>query len=208
MKLRELKEMAIKGGNFRPLADKFASDVKSYFERNRDKFKHIGDVETYQCFMYDSTMVLLDEERIIFVCAVEFTLIDPEAKKIDSVWLDSSYEGKNIYSKVLWFLRSREGVKKLILGDQHSEDTLKILRGGGLSSFTKTWINTKTGEQEAFSPDTLDKYYQNFNVDWKLVLESNAEGDEITEIVKNFRYSFVTDVTLGFVNSAYDWQIK
>jgi hypothetical protein len=208
MKLRELKEMAIKGGNFRPLANDFADSYKKFYKEHKHEFKHIGDVEIYQCFQYQSVIFLFDSNEIIFICSIEDSNIEKGAKKIDSVWLDYAYEGKKIYSKVLWFLRSREGIKKLIFGDHHSEDTYKILAKGGLSGFDKTWVNSETGEREKFSTETIDKYYNDASGTWKLMLESNKKGNKIAEQVKEFRYSYVTDLSLGYVTAVYDWQIE
>ena len=70
------------------------------------------------------------------------------------------------------------------------------------------WINTKTDEKEPFATDTIDKFYAKASSDWKLVLESNEDGDSLTEDVKGYRYSFMTDPSIGYVKSAYDWQIK
>lgn len=207
MKLHELKEMAIRGGDFRSLADSFAQRYKDYFENNKSEFKHIGDIETYYCYQNKSMIFLFDKDRMIFICSYDMSPHVKGAMKIDSVWMDKDYEGKKIYSKILWFLRSREGVTKLVLGDQHSDDTYKLLKAGGLSRFNKTWINTRTGEEENFSTENIDKFYAKASSDWKLVLESNEDGDSLTEDVKNFRYSFMTDVSFGYVNSAYDWQI-
>lgn len=208
MKLHELKEMAIRGGNFRPIADKFATDYKKFYQKHKAEFKHIGDVEIYPCYKHGSSYFLFDDSEIIFICSAEKSFIEDGALLIDSVWLDSKYEGKKIYSKLLWFLRSREGVKKLILGNQHSEDTYNLLKAGGLSAFNKTWINTLTDEREPFDKDTIDKYYAGSNANWKLMLESNSKGDELTEEVKNDRFSYVTDLKYGYVKSVYDWQIQ
>lgn len=198
--------MPLKGGDFRPLADAFAISYKEYFTKNKKNFKHIGDVEIYQCFQHGLMYFLLDRGEIIFVCKLEKFYGLPEAMMLDSVWLDKAYEGKKIFSKMLWFLRSREGFKQLVLGDNHSKDTFNLLKGGGLSNFNKEWFNSKTKETDKFDLHTMDHFYK--TKDWKLILTSNKDGDDLTEEVKNDRFSFTTDLKYGFTKSSYDWQIQ
>jgi len=204
----ELEEAPVAGGDFRPVADQFAGSYKKFYELHSSEFKHVGDVETYPCYQHGLLFFLLDAGQIIFICKLEDFYYENNAKKLDSVWLDSAYQGKQIFSKMLWFLRSREGYTKLVLGDIHSQDTRNLLRRGGLSKFDKTWVNINTREREKFSPETMDKFYLNNNSVWKLLLESNAEGDDLAKKVKEFRYSFMTDLNLGYTNAIYDWQIE
>ena len=82
------------------------------------------------------------------------------------------------------------------------------MKAGGLSAFDKTWINTLTDEREPFDKDSIDKYYAGSNSNWKLMLESNSKGDELTEEVKNDRFSYVTNLKYGYVRSVYDWQVE
>jgi hypothetical protein len=206
----KLSEMPIKGGNFRTIADHYSLSIKKFFNTNKNKFKHVGDVEIYPCYTLDNIYILLHNNEIIFICTLttywQDDEIDDKVKQLDSVWLDKSFEGKKIYSKVLWFARSRLGIKRIVFGDQHSDDTYQLLKGGGLSAFTKSWYNKSTKERKQFSSASIDDFYN--SLDWKLILESNKIGDELTEEVKNLRFPFVTNPLLGYTSSLYDWQIE
>ena len=208
MKPHEICEMAIKGGNFRPIADKYASEYSKFFNEHPDMFKHIGDIEMFRVMKYDEKIFLFDEDRMIFICSVLFFPYEDDARVVDSIWLDSSYEGKRIFSKVLWFLRAHEGIKKLVLGDHHSKDTYNLLKAGGLSKFSKVWFNSNTQKKEKFSTDNIDDFYSGHSSEWKLILESNSNGDMVIEEMKGYRFSFITDLSLGFTRASYDWQIE
>lgn len=94
-------------------------------------------------------------------------------------------------------MKSREGYDKILLGDVHSEETMHLLKSGGLSKFEKYWWNTSTAKREDFDLTNTLKYYRTDN--WKLVLE-NKRSD----------FANFPRFTTGnqWIKEDYSWQIE
>ena len=199
MKLADLKEMAVRGGDLRNVADVFAKQFHIDYPKIKHNFKHIGDIDNLAVYSNSSYYLLLEDEKIVLICKTEN--IQNYGTMIDDVWVDSTLSGKGLFSKILWFLYSRQNLHPLYFGAVHSDETYELLKRGGFSKFKKTWVNDYLNAEEPFDKDNLDKYYTSSK--WKLKLEATDELKELKEEVSQFR--FLID---GYTKCAYDWQIE
>jgi hypothetical protein len=204
MKLQDLLEMPISGGDLRQSADKFAANMIHKFQ----DVKPIADIEEftvkqlqagngfhYALFSGDE-MVLLAFVKPLDKMMYPVLKMTGEAAEVDDVWVAKHFEGKRLYSKFLWFLKSREGYHNLIMGKVQSDDTIKFLKAGGLSKFNKTWQNTATGSVKVFDTAKMDDYYKTQN--WRLVLENDStEFDDYNRFNEG-----------RWIQESYDWQIE
>ena len=204
MKLNQIMEMPIQGGQLRSQADSFASMIEPKFT----EVEPIADIDNMSVkkiaagngFHY----ALFSGSEMVLVAFVKptdknmYPVLKSSAQKmaeVDDVWVKKEFEGKKLYSKFLWFLKSREGYHRLMLGKVQSDDTINFLKAGGLSKFDKTWQNTATGGVEKFDSSEMDKFYKTQN--WRLVLESDS-----TEFDDYNRFN-----TGRWIQESYDWQI-
>lgn len=204
MKLQNLLEMPLKGGDLRPAADMFAASAALKFqdveptadiEEFKVKMVQSGNAFNYALFT-GNDMVLFASVKPLHRMMYPLLKIAEKAAEIDDVWVAKEFEGKRLYSKFLWFLKSREGYHRLMMGKVQSDDTVAFLKAGGLSKFEKTWQNTATGEVQAFEPTDMDEFYGTSN--WRLVLESTStEFDDYNRFNEG-----------RWIQESYDWQIS
>ena len=193
--------MPIKASSLRQQANAFADSVKSYYKKEQKKFKHVGDIDEFSIYRDLMTFVIIDGGmEIVLVGRIDN--VPHYGTKVDDVWVDEEQSGKRLFSKFLWFLRSREGFSPLYFGNVHSSETYELLKSGGFSKFKKTWVNDYENSAEEFTPQTLDKFYTSSK--WKLKLESTGQLEELVEEVGAARFSSVHD---SWIKLSYDWQI-
>lgn len=164
MKLKDLYEMPIAYGNMRDVADLYAEKIKG----SLSKAPHVGDLEDFQVRFLAPYWALFSKD--VFVAMMKVKDHGPSSIEIDDVWVNKDFAGKRIFSKFLWYLHSRENKTRIFLADLHAQDTRDLLRAGGFRFFSKTWINSLTGDKHVFDPENMDKYYESSN--WVLMLES------------------------------------
>lgn len=193
MRLAELTEMAIKGGGLSTQADEWAMRNKSYLEDS----KHVGDIEEFQVKKKGLLYSLWNGSDLVALMKVDS--IPNAYTVVDDWWVSSENRGQKIISKMLWFLKSRVGHSKLLLGKVHSDDTVNLLKAGGLSRFKKYWFDNTTGETEDFDVDTVDEFYTAKKQKWSLMLESQDDLNNMPRF---------NDPEAGFISQSYDWQIK
>lgn len=204
MRLHDLCEAPLDGGDLRPSADKFAASMIPKFQDTAP----IADIEEFSvkklqagngyhyALFSGGDAVLLAFVKPLDKMMYPVLKIAGKAAEVDDVWVAADQVGKRIYSKFLWFLKSREGFYQLMTGKVQLDDTIKFLRAGGLSKFNKTWQNTATGEIQNFDAGDMDKFYSTRN--WRLVLEN-----ESTEFDDFSRFN-----TGRWIEESYDWQIS
>ncbi len=188
-----INEMSMKGGDFSAPAERFARHHETQWADG----KHVGDIDEFSVNQDGIYYSVWDGEELI-ACASADTL--PTSYTIvDHLWVETSYRGQNIISKLLWFLKTREGYDKLMFGKVHSSDTYNFLKQGGLSKFKKTWHRGE--EIEPFSPETIDDFYGiDDKKDWQLVLEGDLSA------FSDFpRFRGDADY---WATECYDWQIE
>lgn len=195
MKLSEIKnvnEMAIRGGDMRTVADKFAARNEPLLKNS----KHVGDIDSFNVKSDGKFFSLWSDDEMIALLKLD---VIPNAHVIvDDLWVKDSFRGKKILSKLLWFLKSRENHPKILLGKVHTDDTQELLRAGGLSRFKRSWFNNTTGKVVDFDPKNIDKFYGDGQ--WSVMLEQ--VDCEFTQM------SRFNTLEAGFVSQAYDWQIE
>lgn len=155
-------EMAIRGGNFEMPAAKFAADHEEKWKKS-DVIANLDDMDVRKSGDFYN---LWSGDELVFFSKV--TKKD-DGHVVDDVYIAPKFRGKQIFSKMLLFFKTREHMNRLIFGDVHSDDTVSLLKSGGFKLFKKYWVN-KQGEVKDFSPATVDDFYKTGN--WKLVLEN------------------------------------
>jgi hypothetical protein len=169
----KIQEMTMRGPDYNDLANKLANDNAEKWQTG----KHIADIEQFKVKVSDSEQLpgallytLWDKDTVVAFAA----LIG--GNEVDGVWVNPDYRGQRIFSKVLWFFKTRLNKSPLILGDIHSKDMQEVIKG--LSRFEKKWINIRTQEIQPFSLDTLDNFYSSARpTAWRLMLENDGEFD-------------------------------
>lgn len=160
MKINDVEE-TWRGPDYSKLSDKFA---KEHEEEWLTHGKYIADIEQYGVRHFGKYYSVWENNILIAFTSLHDNIVD-------DVWVDSKYRGLKIFSKLLWFYKSRLNVDHLILGKIHSPDMQEIIKG--MSRFSKRWYNEKTKEIEPFNINTLDQYYSNSgSTDWRLMIES------------------------------------
>lgn len=188
-----LAELAIKVGDLRKQADEWATNQEEHLKDS----KHIGDIDSFELKQKNSIISAWDGGKLIAIVRIDN--IPNVYTVVDDLWVREDYVGKKIISKMLWFLKSRLGYKKLLLGKIHSTDTYSLLKANGLSKFKKYWFDIMTWNTEPFDPSTMDDFYSADKSKWSLMLESQNDGLDNLPL-------FNEDA--GFVTQSYDWQIE
>lgn len=166
MKIIEVtNEMTMRGPSFDAAAEKFGQLYASSWLANGT---HIGDIEHYQLVKYCNYYSLWDNQKL-----VAFTSLTDDTNEVDDVWVDEKYRSHKIFSKLLWFYKTRLQRNKLILGPVHSKTMQEVTKG--LSRFKKSWINTATNTAAVYDINTLDDYYSYGGpTEWRLMLENDS----------------------------------
>lgn len=164
MKIVEItNEMTMRGPNFDSAAEKFG---QLYATAWLTDGAHIGDIEHYRLVKYRNYYSLWDNQEL-----VAFTSLT-DVSEVDDVWINEKYRGQKIFSKLLWFYKTRLHHSKLVLGAVHSKTMQEVVKG--LSRFKKSWVNTSTNSVAPFDVDTLDDYYSYGGpTEWRLMLEND-----------------------------------
>jgi hypothetical protein len=194
MKLHELKEMAIRGGNLTSQAEEHAKRMEVYLK----DAKHIGDIDSFQVKQKGKEYGVYKGDELVAIANLD--PIPNAYSIIDNLWVKESFRGKKILAKLLWFFKSRENHNKILFGKGHTDDTVDLLKANGLSLFKKYWFDPITGKEEKFDPNTVDDYYGSGKSRWSLMLEHN--GDDSFLNMPKFN-----TLEAGYISQAYDWQI-
>ena len=156
-----INEMTIRGPNFDIAAQKFGQANSSGWLLNGE---HIGDIEKFSVLKNGDFHSLWDAKTMI-----AFTSL--RASKVDDVWVHPDYRGQRIFSKILWFFKTRLHHHILTLGAVHSGTMQELVVG--MTRFKKSWVNINTKEVMSFSVDTLDDFYSwGGATEWRLMLEN------------------------------------
>ncbi len=183
-------EMTMRFSSFDKLASKVADIRKAIWFTEGN---YIADIDQFNVRLYrpDNLYSLWDKEELIAYITLS------EKSEVDDVWVQPNYRGQKIFSKLLWFFKTRLGHNKLMLGKVHSRDMQEVVKG--LSRFNKSWENMVTGEIHEFDVNTLDDYYDWLkSTDWRLILENDG----------NFSDWPMFTLNKQFILESYDWQIE
>jgi hypothetical protein len=167
MKLFDLREMAIRGGDITAKADSWAKKVENTMLQAEDN-PVVGQMDDLEVRLHRSTLTVWDGEEMVMAASIDEVPTHGYCK-VDDIWVKPSRRGSKLLVKLLIFLKNARGNTRLVLGQVHSDDTYQLLKGGGLKAFKKTWRN-HAGEVVPFDKDTIDEFYK--KADWELTLEN------------------------------------
>jgi hypothetical protein len=153
--------------------------------------KIIGQIDNYYLRKFDNIYSLWDKEQY-----VASALLDND--EVNLLHVNSKYRNQKVLSKLLCNFKTRQGKKKLIVNQYHSDDLYDVFKNGGLSRFKKYWQNT-SGEIAPFDINTIDKYYSYSGpTGWKLVLENNGNFSDMPHYTDG----------KNWITEDYSWQIE
>ena len=182
----------MRGGNFSSIAERYGKEHQASW---KTEGKHIGDIDNYQVKQYEHFYSLWDKDLLIGFNSLTKDKADAPIV-VDIVWINPDYQGKKLFSKMLWFYKTRLGHSKLMLGDIHSLAMQEVVKSG-LSRFKKSWLKNETSEP--FDIKTLDKYYDHSkSTGWQLVLENDGDFSNWPKFTDGKDY----------IKESYDWQIE
>ena len=182
----------MRGGNFSSIAERYGKEHQASW---KTEGKHIGDIDNYQVKQYEHFYSLWDKDLLIGFNSLTKDKSDAPIV-VDIVLINPDYKGKKLFSKMLWFYKTRLGHSKLMLGDIHSLAMQEVVKSG-LSRFKKSWLKNETSEP--FDIKTLDKYYDHSkSTGWQLVLENDGDFSNWPKFTDGKDY----------IKESYDWQIE
>lgn len=156
----------MRGPNYDQLAKKFGDQHR---DRWRSHGQHIGDIEQYALIQDGNFFSMWDQDAM-----VAFASLSDHDNTVDNVWVDSAHRGQRLFSKLLWFFKTRLNRNPLIIGPVHSPTMQEVVKG--LSRFRKSWVNVQTGQREPFDPAATDRYYDSMHpTEWRLMLENQGD---------------------------------
>lgn len=161
--------MTMRGPNYDKVAQQFGTTNQ---EQWKTRGKHIGDIEQFKV-LQDGMYYSLWNGDVL----VAYSSLSSADNTVDDVWVNPEYQNQRVFSKMLWFFKTRLNRSPLMLGPVHSHTMQEVVKG--LSRFDKFWFNVRTNEKEPFSIDTLDNYYSySGSTPWRLMLENNSDFSE------------------------------
>ena len=160
-----ISEMTWRGPDYSNLAKKFGEEHSELWLTHG---KYIADIEQYQVRQYNDYYSLWYRNQLIAYTSLN------DKNIVDDIWVKEEYRGQKIFSKMLWFYKSRLAKNPLFLGKIHSPDMQEVVKG--LSRFKKQWHNIKTGQNEPFDIDTLNNFYSSGgSTDWRIMIENTGD---------------------------------
>ena len=180
MKITEIIE-TMRGVSYNNIAQYYVNtNAQTWFQS-----AHIGDIENYQVKKHDNQYSIWDTNTLIATTTLTNNVVD-------KVWVNPEYRGQKIFSKLLWFYKTRENISPLILGPIHSPEMQEVVKG--LSRFKKYWSNGH--ETRPFSIDTLDNFYSyEAPTEWSLYLENSGNFSDWPRFTTNS----------DFIRESYDY---
>lgn len=92
--------------------------------------------------------------------------------EVITCWVEPSHRRRGLFAIFLWFLKVREGVSRIIIGDSHSRDTIESIKRIS-ARFKTSWYNRETEEIVPYAPETIDQYYSTAHATpWVVILEN------------------------------------
>ena len=146
-------------------------DVKSaeYVVSNKhlwkDQGSYIADIEQFRVVELNAVYSLWDQNEVI-ACA---TILNNSLPTVTDVWVKEELRGQKIFSKMLWFFKTRLGYTNLLLGNSHSPTMQEVIKG--LSFLQRCWYNPDTNVKEPYDIATVEKYYQYPFDEWHILIE-------------------------------------
>lgn len=174
--------------------------AQTIINTNKDKWAQgdvIGEIEQYTLRKSGTVYSLWDDDT--YVASASLSDEDTHGmSEVNLMYVDPAYRGRGILSMLLWNFKTRQNRPKLVLQQVHSDDLYDIIANGGLSRFSKHWVNAN-GETHAFDVESLNQFYRHDQPSgWRLVLENTGN------------LSFFPKFSPGedWILEDYSWQIR
>lgn len=193
MKISDIvvNEMTWQGPSYEKISQQFGDTNKEMWLANGN---YIGDIEDLKVIHYNKYYSLwLSDELVAYSSLTD--------NVVDDVWVSPQYRGQKLFSKLLWFYKTRLHKDQLIMGPTHSPDMQEIVKG--MKYLKKSWVNVTTKEIEPFVLSTIDNFYSRSGItDWRLMLENSNYLGEFPMF--NAGSSYISESFLPYVDEEYD----
>lgn len=182
--------MTMLGPNLDKLMTNAAYDLKPTLATG----KYIADIDGFMVKKYINYYSLWNQNEF----AAIVRLSDDAIPIVDQVWINKDFRRQKLFSKMLWFFKTRLNHPQLLLGRIHSNDMQEVVLG--LSRFKKSWY--KNGVIEPFNKDTIDNYYSYAGpTKWFLMLENDGDFSDWPQ------FNSLNGMP-DYIRESYDWQIE
>src|SRR5574343_343072 len=119
MKIKELGEMTMRGPNYDKVAQDFGAMNQ---ERWKTRGKHVGDIEQFKV-LQDGIHYSLWNNDVL----VAYSSLSSENNVVDDIWVNPEYQNQRVFSKMLWFFKTRLNRNPLMLGPIHSQTMQEVV---------------------------------------------------------------------------------
>lgn len=170
MKVTELIEMTQRVNSYENLKLALPEFQKLLKDGN-----HCGDIEQYNIYKKTRNQYT-DYGFFENNSCIGFTVL--EGNEIINVYVIPEKRKTGIFPMFLFFLKKKEGIGSILLGDQHSEELIDALSKIYMR-FKTSWI--KDNEKVPYDPSTVDQFYSPSNpTGWKVLLENSFDFSKET----------------------------
>lgn len=173
MRLSDLHEMAVRGGDLTAMADEWAAKMQARISSSESK-KKIGSIDGMDVIKWNMLVSVWYGDSMVAVASVDD--IAGEYCIVDDVWIEPSMRNRKLFVKLLAFIKNEMKFNRIMLGRVHSDSTYNLLKNGGLTAFKKTWVHLQSNENKPFDKDTIDDFYQDSK--WALFLENTEDWSQ------------------------------
>lgn len=90
--------MAVRGGDFNDMANKYAADMHDYLSDS----EIVGDLDSYKVKHKGSWYSIWDSTDLLAIAKVNHI---GSYWKVDDLWVSLAQQNKKLLSKLLWFFR-------------------------------------------------------------------------------------------------------
>lgn len=159
-------EMTMKVPSYEMLAD-----YLPHFTHLKSDGFHCGDIEHFKIFKKQRGLSYTDYAAFLDGVIVAFFVL--EGNEITNAFVSKEYRKKGLFSAFLFFLKRNEGLSQIILGDNHSYETVEAVKRI-YKRFNTSWF--KGIEKIPYDPNQEDPYYSMGKpTGWKIMLENDGD---------------------------------
>lgn len=168
MKLVDLKEMTIRAGSHEA---RLAQAVEQFADMNTTA-EHVGDIEQFTVYKRQRGD-LTDYAIFRHDQLASYGVTIPHKQELSITYTLPEFRKRGVFLAFLHFLLRHEGYNRIVLSDNHSEDTVRAIQRV-YRRFDTFW--ERGSERAPYSPDTIDTFYGiGKRTGWKLVLENDGD---------------------------------
>jgi len=143
-----------------------------FVNQNLDKWKsdsnYVADMDDFKIKQDGMFYTVWDNDTLALSSSLN---IDQSPPIVDHVWINPAYRGQHLFSKIMWFYKTRLGHSQLLLGSVHSKDMVEVLKY--MPRFHKFWV--KDNQKIPYDSNTIDQFYSYTEpTGWLILLENNG----------------------------------